>query len=74
MIPTAVRITNAFGSQGEPLSRARPDFVVQNLVLQRFSGGIKMLETGGYIDQARLLTLERYLRRPYYLRTPLHPA
>jgi hypothetical protein len=74
VIPTAVRITNAFDGQGQLLPRARPDFVVQNLVLQRLSGGIKMLETGGYVDQARLLTLERYLRRPYYLRTPLHPA
>jgi hypothetical protein len=74
VIPAAVRITNAFDGQGQPLPRARPEFVVQNLVLQHLSGGIKMLETGGYVDQARLLTLERYLRRSYYLRTPLHPA
>jgi hypothetical protein len=47
VIPTAVRITNAFDSQGQPLPRARPDFVVQNLVLRRFSRGIKMPETGG---------------------------
>jgi hypothetical protein len=74
VIPAAVRITNAFDNQGQLLPRARPDFVVQNPVLPRLSGGIKMLETGGYVDQARLLTLERYLRRQYYLRTPLHPA
>ena len=74
IIPAAVRITNAYDDQGQPLPRARSAFVVQRLVLRRLSGGIKILETGGYIEKARLLTLERYLRRPYYLRTPLHSA
>jgi hypothetical protein len=72
-IPVAVRITNAFDDQHQPLDHARRDFVVQKVGLQRLSG-IKVLETGGYIDKKRLLTLGRYLRRAYYLCIPLLSA
>jgi hypothetical protein len=74
VIQVEVRITNAFNDQFQPLRRARPEFVVQKYVPRHLSGGIKMFETGGYVDEARLLTLERYLRRRYYLRTSLHSA
>jgi hypothetical protein len=72
-VPIAVRITNALDDQCRPLARARRDFVVHKAGLRRLAG-IKVLANGYPVEQARLVRLERRLRRSYYLRVPLHSA
>ena len=73
LIPIATRISNAFDDQHQPLSEARPEFVVHENRLQRLSG-IRILASGVLIEQERLIHLERLLRRIYYLDSPMNTA
>jgi hypothetical protein len=73
IVPVAIRITNAFDDQFRPLGYARHDFVVHKNGLQRRTC-IKVLANGYPVKRARLVCLERYLRRPCYYRAPLHSA